>query len=70
MKLMKKDMRGAAIMLGLARMVMAANLPTRLRLLIPAVENGISGDAVRLSTWSVRVGASLWRSAIPTPRAG
>ena len=47
MKLMKKDMGGAAIMLGLARMVMAANLPTRLRLLIPAVENGISGDAVR-----------------------
>jgi leucyl aminopeptidase len=47
MKLMKKDMGGAAIMLGLAQMVMAANLPARLRLLIPAVENSISGNAMR-----------------------
>ncbi|HEV7368057.1 leucyl aminopeptidase family protein [Arenibaculum sp.] len=44
---MKKDMGGAAHALGLARMVMAAKLPVRLRVLIPAVENSISGDAFR-----------------------
>jgi leucyl aminopeptidase len=47
MKLMKKDMGGAAIMLGLAQMVMAANLPVRLRLLVAAVENSVSGNALR-----------------------
>ena len=47
MKLMKKDMGGAATMLGLAQMVMSANLPVRLRLLIPAVENSVSGNALR-----------------------
>lgn len=47
MKLMKKDMGGAAVMLGLAQMVMAADLPLRLRLLVPAVENSISGNALR-----------------------
>ena len=47
MKLMKKDMGGAAILLGLAQMIMDAALPIRLRLLIPAVENAISGDAMR-----------------------
>jgi leucyl aminopeptidase len=47
MKLMKKDMAGAATMLGLAQMVMSADLPVRLRLLIPAVENSISGNALR-----------------------
>ncbi|MFZ1415964.1 MAG: leucyl aminopeptidase family protein [Defluviicoccus sp.] len=47
MKLMKKDMGGAAILLGLAQMVMAAALPIRLRLLIPAVENSVSGNALR-----------------------
>jgi leucyl aminopeptidase len=47
MKLMKKDMGGAAIMLGLAQMVMAANLPVRLRLLIPAVENVVAGNALK-----------------------
>jgi leucyl aminopeptidase len=47
MKLMKKDMGGAAILLGLAQMVMAAALPVRLRLLIPAVENSVSGNALR-----------------------
>jgi leucyl aminopeptidase len=46
MKLMKKDMGGAANMLGLAQMVMSANLPVRLRVLIPAVENSISGNAL------------------------
>jgi leucyl aminopeptidase len=47
MRLMKKDMGGAAHALALAKMVMAANLPVRLALLIPAVENAISGDAMR-----------------------
>jgi len=47
MLLMKKDMGGAANALGLARMVMAAGLPVRLRVLVPAVENAISGNAFR-----------------------
>lgn len=44
---MKKDMGGAAGMLGLAHMIMDAKLAVRLRLMIPAVENAISGDAYR-----------------------
>ena len=44
---MKKDMGGAATMLALAHMVMARKLPIRLRVLIPAVENAISGAAFR-----------------------
>ena len=44
---MKKDMGGAAHALGLARLVMAQELPIRLRVLIPAVENSISGNAFR-----------------------
>jgi leucyl aminopeptidase len=47
MKLMKKDMGGAAHVLGLAHMIMAAKLPVRLRVLIPAVENSVSADAMR-----------------------
>jgi leucyl aminopeptidase len=47
MRLMKKDMGGAAHALGLARMVMAAALPVRLSVLLPIVENAISGDAMR-----------------------
>ena len=47
MLLMKKDMGGAANALGLAHMVMDARLPVRLRVLIPAVENAISGVAFR-----------------------
>ena len=47
MALMKKDMGGAANALALARTIMAARLPVRLRLLIPAVENGIDGNAFR-----------------------
>ncbi len=47
MRNMKKDMGGAAQVLGLASMVMRACLPVRLRVLIPAVENAISGDAYR-----------------------
>ncbi len=44
---MKKDMGGAANVLGLASMVMAAGLKVRLRVLVPAVENSISADAFR-----------------------
>ena len=47
MALMKKDMGGAAHALALARLVMEARLPVCLRLIIPAVENSISGDAMR-----------------------
>lgn len=45
MALMKKDMGGAAHVLGLARLIMAMKLPVRLRVLIPAVENAISGNS-------------------------
>ncbi|MFD1788909.1 leucyl aminopeptidase family protein [Sphingomonas floccifaciens] len=47
MRLMKKDMGGAAHALALAGLVMAERLPVRLHLLIPAVENAISGNAFR-----------------------
>lgn len=49
MILMKKDMGGAANVLGLAAMIMKAKLPMRLRVIIPAVENAISGRAFRPS---------------------
>ncbi len=47
MRLMKKDMGGAANAIGLATLVMALELPVRLQLLIPAVENAIAGNAYR-----------------------
>ena len=47
MLLMKKDMGGAANVLGLASMIMSAGLKLRLRVLIPAVENAIAGNAFR-----------------------
>ncbi|WOK37065.1 leucyl aminopeptidase family protein [Sphingomonas sp. C3-2] len=47
MRLMKKDMGGAAHALALAGLVMEHNLPVRLHLLIPAVENAIAGNALR-----------------------
>ncbi|MDG2406098.1 MAG: leucyl aminopeptidase family protein [Paracoccaceae bacterium] len=47
MGLMKKDMGGAANVLGLAQMIMALNLPLRLRVLIPAVENAVSSQSFR-----------------------
>jgi leucyl aminopeptidase len=47
MRLMKKDMGGAATLMGLASAVMDARLPVRLRLLVPAVENAVSGNAFR-----------------------
>jgi leucyl aminopeptidase len=47
MQMMKKDMGGAATALGLAEAVMGAKLPVRLRLLVPAVENAVAGNAYR-----------------------
>ena len=47
MQMMKKDMGGAAVALGLAEAIMAAKLPVRLRLLVPAVENAVAGNAYR-----------------------
>lgn len=47
MRIMKKDMGGAAHALGLARWIIANNLPICLRVLIPAVENAIGPDAYR-----------------------
>ena len=44
---MKKDMGGAAAVLALANMIMATDMPVRLRVLIPAVENAVSGNAMR-----------------------
>jgi leucyl aminopeptidase len=47
MGLMKKDMGGAATVLGLAHMIMALGLKLRLRVLVPAVENSVSGNSFR-----------------------
>ena len=47
MALMKKDMGGAATVMGLAQMIMARDWPVRLRVLVPAVENAVSGNAMR-----------------------
>jgi leucyl aminopeptidase len=47
MLLMKKDMGGAACVLALARLIMETQLPVQLRVLIPAVENSVGGDAYR-----------------------
>jgi leucyl aminopeptidase len=49
MLLMKKDMGGAAVALTAARMIMAAKLKVRLRVLVPIVENAIAGNAFRAS---------------------
>ena len=47
MGLMKKDMGGAATVLSLAQMIMAEDWPVQLRVLIPAVENAVAGNAFR-----------------------
>ena len=47
MGLMKKDMGGAATVLGLAQMIMSLELPLRLRILIPAAENSVAGSSFR-----------------------
>jgi leucyl aminopeptidase len=47
MRMMKKDMGGAASLLGLASAIMEAKLPLRLRVMVPAVENAVAGNAFR-----------------------
>ena len=47
MRLMKKDMGGAAQVLGLGQLIMAEKLPLNLRILVPAVENAVAGNAFR-----------------------
>jgi leucyl aminopeptidase len=47
MRNMKKDMGGSAHVLGLAQLIMSHNLPVNLRVLIPAVENAVSNNAMR-----------------------
>ena len=47
MGLMKKDMGGSAAVLGLAQMIMSLDLAVQLRVLVPAVENAVSGNAFR-----------------------
>jgi leucyl aminopeptidase len=60
MLLMKKDMAGAAQALALAQFIMSRNLAVRLRLLIPAVENSVSGNAYRpLDIIRARNGTSI-----------
>ncbi|MFO1057295.1 MAG: leucyl aminopeptidase family protein [Dongiaceae bacterium] len=60
MKLMKKDMGGAAHVLALAQMIMQAGLEVRLRVLVPAVENSVSGNAFRpLDVLATRKGLSV-----------
>jgi len=60
MLIMKKDMGGAANVLALAQMVMDARLKLRLRVLIPAVENAVAGNAFRpLDIFKSRKGLSV-----------
>ena len=60
MLLMKKDMGGAANVLALAQMIMDANLKVRLRVLIPAVENAVAGNAFRpLDIYPSRKGPTI-----------
>ncbi|MGB7404501.1 MAG: leucyl aminopeptidase family protein [Pacificimonas sp.] len=60
MRLMKKDMGGAAHSIALARMVMAADIPVRLTLLVAAVENAVSANALRPGdVISTRAGKSV-----------
>jgi leucyl aminopeptidase len=60
MLLMKKDMGGAATMLALAHMIMDAGLRVSLRVLIPAVENSVAGDAFRpLDVYPSRKGLNV-----------
>ena len=47
MRLMKKDMGGAGTVMGLAYLIMAQALPIRLRMLVPAAENAVAGNAYR-----------------------
>jgi leucyl aminopeptidase len=60
MLIMKKDMGGAATVLACAHMIMAAGLKVSLRVLIPAVENSVAGDAFRpLDVYPSRKGLTV-----------
>jgi leucyl aminopeptidase len=60
MLIMKKDMGGAANVLALAMMIMDASLKVRLRVLIPAVENAVAGNAFRpLDVFPSRKGMTI-----------
>lgn len=60
MKMMKKDMAGAAQALALGTMIMAAGLDVRLRILLPLVENSVAGDAFRpLDVLQTRKGVTV-----------
>jgi leucyl aminopeptidase len=60
MLMMKKDMGGGAHALALGRMIMQAGLPVRLRILVPAVENAIAGNAFRpLDIFPTRKGLTV-----------
>eukprot|EP00195_Chlamydomonas_chlamydogama_P013085 CAMPEP_0202901542 /NCGR_PEP_ID=MMETSP1392-20130828/14314_1 /ASSEMBLY_ACC=CAM_ASM_000868 /TAXON_ID=225041 /ORGANISM="Chlamydomonas chlamydogama, Strain SAG 11-48b" /LENGTH=485 /DNA_ID=CAMNT_0049588119 /DNA_START=189 /DNA_END=1646 /DNA_ORIENTATION=- len=60
MLMMKKDMGGAALMLALAHVIMSGGLPVRLRVMVPAVENSISGNAYRpLDVLQTRAGITV-----------
>ena len=71
MLLMKKDMGGAAAVLALGYMIMGQKLDVRLRILIPAAENSISGDAFRPGDiLKSRAGATVEASPTPPPAPG
>lgn len=60
MKLMKKDMGGAALVMGLAHAIMKTKVPVQLRVLVPAVENSVSGNAFRpLDVLQTRAGITV-----------
>ena len=60
MKLMKKDMGGAALVLGLAHAIMATDMEVELRVLVPAVENSVAGNAFRpLDVLQTRAGITV-----------
>ena len=69
MLIMKKDMGGAASALALGHMVMAAKLDVRLRILIPAAENSIAGNAFRPGDVLPAARAGRSRSATPMRKA-
>ncbi len=57
---MHRDMGGAAVVLGLGQAIMSADLPVRLRILIPAVDNAVSGAAYRpLDVFRARSGRTV-----------
>lgn len=60
MQMMKKDMGGAAQVMGLASLIMAQRLPVYLRMLVPAVENSVAGNAMRpLDVFASRKGTTV-----------